>query len=339
MTKPDTNESLLNKIQNLLTLAGREDTPPHEAKLAQERAEVMMQKYRIDMAMLAFNDIGKQREIIVHDLQRHREDYAAYLNSMMVNVYRHYECPTSSAWNRIAAVGYEDDLRMASVVWSGVHMDFVSKMMPVWSDSRSFDQNVYLLKESGKSWMDIVLAAPESAQLNRNSGGRLRASYQRWAKAIDADITPHSRNPKKWRAAFVDAYQTRLSQRLFELKMMREDENKSAQDSDSRVSLALQTDSERVLAEFYRLFPDYDPAVQKKRNQEFMEREAARRAALTQEERDAEDKYYKRMDRKMRNRPVRYHDAAGWSAGTKAADSIDLGATKVKGSGSKGAIG
>lgn len=332
-----TEDSLLNKIQNLLTLAGREDTPEHERRLAQERAEVMMQKYRIDMAMLAFNDIGKQREILVHDLHRQQEDYAGYLNSMMANVYKHFQCPVSQKWDAITAVGYEDDLRMASIMWSGVHMDFVSKMMPVWSPSRTFDHNVYLLKESGKSWMEIVEAAPEDALLNRNSGGRLRNAYLNWAKHIGAELKPHARNPKKWRAAFVDAYRTRLNQRLYQLRQMRDAESRSANDDDSRVSLAIQTDEERVMSEFYRLFPNLDPQNIAKANQDFMDREAARRAGLSDAERAKEDREHERWERRMRNRPARYHDAAGWNAGTKAADEIDLGGNKTT-TGRAGAI-
>lgn len=337
--RPVTNveDSLLNKIQNLLTLAGREDTPEHERRLAQERAEVMMAKYRIDMAMLAFNDIGKQREIVSHELERHRLDYGGYLNSMMVNVYRHFGCPAHQKWDKITAVGYEDDLRMASIMWSGVHMDFVSKMMPVWSDSRTFDHNVYLLKESGKSWMEIVNAAPEGARLTRNSGSTLRNSYQRWAKASGVDANPHPRNPKAWRAAFVASYEQTLTLRLVELDRMRASTEKDANDDDSNVSLAIQTDAERVMAEFYTMFPDLHPDARNKTYMEMLDREEKRRNAMSDKERAAEDRRMKRYLNKKQPAP-RYHDGAGWAAGRKAAREIDLGGNKTT-TGRAGEIG
>lgn len=317
------SEKIQNRIRALLERAAHPETPAPEQELCQQRAADLMQKYRIDMALLSFGQDQSMRKIGSEELLKHTSNFASFLNNMMVSVYRHAKCEVAVAWESYTAVGYEEDLFYAGLMWSNVHMDFVSKMLPAWSDTRTFDQNIYLLKEAGKSWMDIVKMAPASAGIDAKSGSKLRGAYARWAKVIGAEEKAQPRNPKLWRESFVQAYTETLGSRLRILASHATD----ASGDSNRAALALVKDEDRVKSAFYQQFPSYDPVVQEAHSKAMQVREENRRAALSPAARRKEDHDEEMWARKAsRRKPgkTRYADMSAWDAGQKAANSVDL---------------
>ena len=257
------NERITIKIQALLERAQHPATGDEERQACMEKADALMAKYRIDRAMLNFDRKDTIREIISREMDRNRSEYSAYLNSMMFRVYEHCGCKVASGYGKYTAVGYEEDIFFGDMLWATIQLEFARKMMPTWEASRPFDQNVFLLKESGKSWMEIVHMAPASERLNKNSGGRLRGAYKRWADKIGYAVPKEQpRQPKLWRESFAESFRVRLSERLWELSQ------KSKQDVGEQGALAIIKDEDRVLQEFYRLFPNLDPENIRKRNAE-----------------------------------------------------------------------
>lgn len=338
------NERILDKITALLVKAGRDDTPEHERELCQQRADEMMTKYRIEMSMLSFTATDKEREVITHEVNSNvGTDFDGDLNSMMVAVFRH--CGTQIArplFGKFTAVGYESDLQYAEMMWASIYMHFISRMLPGWSPDRTFDHNVYLLKESGKSWMEIVHTAPAEEGLNANSGARLRGAYGRWAEQIGAPTKAQPRNPKGWRESFVEGYSDRLRHRLWEMAVAA----KETVAETPGAGLAIIKDSDRVDRAFWDMFPDYDPAVRQARSDAYAAAEAARLAARTPAEVRADEREAERSQRawerhtqtKAYREGGRKVDYAGRSAGRSAANEVSLsGGNEFKGR--KGEIG
>lgn len=326
----DVDMKITERIRKLLERATHEGTSDAEAEACKLKAEMLMAKHRIDMAMLAFEHKDQAREILVHKIERHRLEYAGVLNSLKMFIYRHCKCQVHNGWEELTAVGYESDLMYADLIWSGVYLDFVGKMLPTWSAERSFDQNVYLLKESGKSWMEIVYAAPAEAGLNRNSGSRLRTAYANWARKIGAEVKAQPRSPKVWRQGFVEGFDVHLRSRL----MAMADQAKAENSTSEKAAVALQTDEDRVNQFFWTMFPELHPDALRKRREEWKAQREAKEAAKTPEEREKERKAAEREQARFRkmyyNQRYNPDSGTGYSAGIDAAKNVDLGGTKLK---------
>lgn len=319
------SEKIQNTIKNLLERAAHPETPAAEQAACQQKAEDLMRKYRIDAALLAFGNPEQGRKVLTEEFEVIHGEFAKHLKSMQFGVYLHAKCRIASGWNKFTVVGYEDDIFYAGLMWSNIHLDFISKMLPKWTRTRSFEENVYMLKESGKSWMDIVHAAPQDANLTAKSGSRLRTAYNKHAKSLGIDLEEkkaHPRNPKLWRESFAESYAETLNSRLRIMAANAERDNTPSE----KGALALISDQSRVDAEFYKLFPHLDPEDYKRRVAEADEREAARREALGAKGREREDRAEAARLRRLANRRPKYRkfDHSAGNAGAEAANNVDL---------------
>lgn len=322
-------DRIIQKIQALLERAGHPETPEGERIACEDKADVLMTKYRIERAMLNFKRTDTVREITNREFEAVQGDFAGTLNYIMYSVFQHSGCRATQAWKKITVVGYEEDIFFGEMLWVNIHREFVTRMLPSWSTSRTFDHNVYLLKESGKSWMEIVYAENEAlgvkSTLTAKSGSRLRTAYKRWAERIGAEVPKEQpRNPKLWRESFAQSFEASIYRRLREMKAKRTGEEQATEGA----AVALIKDEDRIKAEFYRLFPDRDPENIKKRDAEYEAAEAARRAALTDAERVAEDRQRERDRARWARQSASWkpspRDQRGWEAGHNAASSVDL---------------
>lgn len=337
-------DKVLRTIQNLLERAGHPETPGPEREACQAKADAMMQKHRIERAMLNFDRKDSIREIVARQYDRiDASEYTIAVNSIRQQIFDHAGCKSTYDKGIFTAVGYEEDHFYAGMLWASVHMDFIGKMFPRWEDSKGFDANVYDIKSGGYSWPEVremgiaKEAFDVSGLLTRaNAGSKLRTAFKREAKRRGVEVLPGRQQPsntKLWRDSYAEGYERTLQNRL---RVMREAANAS---SGEQGAIALVRDSDRVLAEFYLLFPHLHPDAQRQRIKEMRDEEIARRAAMTQEERDAEDREAERR-RKMWERlsKPRRADMSGWQAGTRAAANVNLSATQATGTGRAGEL-
>lgn len=243
------------------------------------------------------------------------------------------------------AVGYEDDLFYAEMLWANVYMDFITKMFPKWEPWRSFDENVYIIKSSGYGWPHVCVeglrnnGADQSGPLTQaNSGSKLRTAFKREAKRRGEVVLPGRQQPavpQLWRDSFAQSYQSTVESRLQTMKW----QNREAAGNGSEIALV--KDEDRIKAEFWRLFPQYDPEEHKRRWARMDAEEEARRARLTPEELEAEEKEREKEERRWaRRKPAKEKqaDMRGWNAGNKAGNSVKLSADKNVGNGRMGAL-
>lgn len=327
------NENVIAKVQKLLERAGHSEANEAERDACLAKADELMNKYRIERAMLNFDHREQSKPIVNREVEIDpAADFADEIKSMMARIFRHAGCQVSMGWRKVTVVGYEEDIVFGSMLWADVHREFVDKMFPRWDAWRDFDSNVQRIKDSGRSWMQIVEMAPENAGLNANSGSRLRSAYKREYARLGLEATKeHTRSPQRYRQSFASAFETELASRLRHYDA----QNSDASDIGDKAALAVRTDNDRIREAFYDLFPNHRPktaeerAEQDRKWEEERKAEEARRAALTDRQREAEDlkadreaernrRYWARYDQKNRR------DALGSAAGKSAANGINL---------------
>jgi hypothetical protein len=194
-------------------------------------------------------------------------------------------------------------------------------MFPKWESYRGFDANVYEIKKAGYSWPEVREMGLAKEAFDRsgpltaaNAGSKLRTAYKREAERRGEIVLPGKQqpmNPKLYRDSFAASFASAISSRFKELSA-------EYAAGDGEYTIAIQTEEDRVLAEFYRLFPNLHPDEIRKRNDAAREAHHARIAGMTPAQRRA-------WERQMASgQKTRSADMNGWKAGRRAADAVNL---------------
>lgn len=318
------SESTMRVIESLLTLASHASTPPEEAQRAQEKAEALMEKHKIDRAIANFGRSEKEvlGEVIEVKLQRlnlvdpnavgsSRRDTMEFQTTGIITglrgvIYTHAGCMAKGD----LVMGYQDDIAYAEILWLAVFNEALQLMFPRWSKEVGFDENVYRLKKAGYSWPQVreMGIANEARDCNgvltqQNAGSKLRTAYRRHCKSIGEEIEgSQPRDPHWWRVSFAHSFSTRISQRVAALRAGRE----QYQTPDNLPALV--RDQDIVKRAFYEKFPDMNPANQKQYTKEELEKPS------------------KKVQKKQR-----YVDASAWGSGYNAAEGINLNRNRSAG--------
>jgi hypothetical protein len=270
-------------------------------------------------------------------------------------------------------VGFKDDITYAERIWFNVFKTFVSNVNPHWDVDKSIEFNAYNFASAGVSWKDQVLLAekakdtrlewpwryqdtdPEADFYTRYSwtaGDPIIRDNEPWGKSIhklkrackkycdsnglDYPYAGGSKLRIATRNSFARSYRATIKQRLDDIR-------KLAQEGEEHVdagkfALALVDTRERVDAEFYNVFPEFDPEVKKRKDAERMAAAQARWDNLSPKEqqkilrdRAREDaKWARRRNtarrnyRAVREDPTTRTDNAAWARGRQAAQTVNL---------------
>jgi hypothetical protein len=391
MTEP--NESVMQLINKLLTLASHEATPEHERKLAEERAEKLMAQHMIDEheARQSAERSGKRvRTPIVeewavnfaesaHEAVDDQWEFDHQVLDMMNYVLDHCNIRVNTNFKyrdgqRVyQIVGFKDDITYAERIWFNVFKTFVTNVNPHWDVNKSLEVNAYVFASAGVSWKDQVLLAEKAKDTRMEWPWRYQDQdetadwYTRYewrvGEAIDPGNVPWGRSIHKLKRAckkhcdnngldypyaggsklriatrnsFARSYRATIKQRLDDIR-------KLAQEGEEHVdagkfALALVDTRERVDAEFYNVFPEFDPEVKKRKDAERQARMQAAWDALTPAERAKIRRDQAREDAKwarraatartryraIREDPTTRMDNAAWARGRQAAQSVNL---------------
>lgn len=268
-------------------------------------------------------------------------------------------------------VGFPEDIAYAERIWFNVFRTFVSHINPQWDLDQNIEYNAYNFASAGVSWKQQVLLAEAAGDSriewpwryqgeNRNdkffsswnAGITIDPGNEPWGRSIHklkrackkyCDTHgvqyPYSGGAKlrmSSRNSFAQSYRSTIESRLQEIR-------KKAQEGDDgadrdKFALAIRDTSERVDEEFYHLFPDYDPEVRRKKQEEEAWRLAVLWASLSpaeqkrilREQEEEEVRWYRQQSKARRNyRTVREDpstrfDEAAWNRGRNAAQSVNL---------------
>lgn len=405
MTAP---EGVMSKIMKLLERANHPETPPHEAKLAEEMAERFMAQHMIErheaeqMAKAMGNTVRKpikdEWKIYTEafkskDNVSESDEFEHHVKNMMEYVLKHcgvrlnprYTYATKVVGEDFGVerkatdytrkvyqiVGFSEDIAYAERIWFNVFKTFVMNVNPQWDKSKSIDYNAYMFASAGVSWKQQVLLA-ETAGDDRiewpwryqgdDRNAPLYSSFQA-GSVVDPGNEPWGRSIHKLRRAckkysddnklpypyaagaklriasrnsFARSYRQTIVSRLDEIRRLAKE---GADHVDSgKFALAVRDTAERVDEEFYRLFPEFDPEVQRRRREaEEAEIRAAWDALSPAEQAEAvrrseeADRAWaraaakgRRNYRAVREDPADRYDHAAWLRGQKAANSVNL---------------
>ncbi len=338
-------DSKMRVIEALLRTAAHEATPDHERVLAQEKADKLMIQYQIDRAMVNLDRDNDRKvepirkeydkiDLVDRGSVQNTRDISEYfvqasLNGIKRSIFHHAGAVTTEKFlngsHTFIAIGFPEDLVYAEMLWLSVFAEIVPKMFPTWEENRGFDENVYALKASGRSWPQVFemamrhgpTAKEELAEsgffyvtsesigpsdktgplTKKNAASKLRTAYRRHAKSIGEEVSRQPSDPHWWRKSFAHAFETSLAQRIGAMKQGREEY------FDKSNLPAMQHDADMVKAKFYEEFPEKNPANQPKPDPNVKPTKAVRRKE-------------------------RYADPNAWQAGHAAAHSVNLSNNK-----------
>lgn len=265
-------------------------------------------------------------------------------------------------------VGFPEDIQYAERVWFRIYKEFVMNVNPHWLPGKDkLGENVYNYQRAGMKWIDIGRAAYRYQEEMRATStswsyltpaGRarevhqppapcpaLKAAAKEYCASIGQEYQSHTQRHEAYRTSFARSYASTIGTRLRRIR----DEAHKAKDGEDAVdsnkfAIALRDTQEQVDEEFYRLFPEYDPRVQKRKQEErdmrsWLEAEriwqgmspAERLQAIEdlikeqrqQEARERrEEARYRRNFYKVRNDTS--YDSAAWDRGRKVAERVNL---------------
>lgn len=373
MTTPNNEQAVMSRIMKLLERAEHPGTPEAEAQACRDKAEAMMAQHQIDRMDLT----PEERSKIICDVWDlnvggskggYNYEYASQVTSLLLTVLEHcgirvnrkYEYARSEngtdfATRRIKVVGFPEDISYAERIWFRVYKEFVGNLAPKWDPKLSLGENAYNFVSAGLEWQDQVKLArtagddripePEVDHWGKYVPGNrplvkgiamIRDAYK--AECVKRGEPYAYRKGSQLRVAsrnsFAQSFASTIRHRLDE---MRAKATETVSDKD-KFSLALRDTKEQVDAEFYRLFPEYDPEV-RRRMRETEEFEAACRwAALSPEEQAkvlkdqaAEEKRWARRASRARSNYGRVResnrdklDRAAWERGRATAQKVNL---------------
>lgn len=327
------------RISALLNRADHHATGDHEAAACREKAEALMQSYRIERAMLNLEDNSKRKfEVKEFD---NTTDSRLFLRSahfhLMRDSYKHAKCQVSGGFGKTTVVGYPEDVFYGTVLFQRACAEFIDKLYPKWDEGRSFQENCYRLKRSGLSFSDVLwrINGTDTDYASHTTVNQIRHAVWRWEEDNDIPHRPHSRRHDAYRDSFADAFIERFKERLQALR----DREVGEENEKQEYAVAIIKDDDALKEEFYRLFPHLRPKTKEQIDEETAKwrqkwadedaAEQARREKLTQAERDREDAKMAREDARRAREWERFSyrnrkDTTGWVEGTSAADKVRL---------------
>lgn len=359
-------QDIMSKIMKLLERANHPSTPAAEAELAAERAEALMAQHQIDRMDLKPEEKSKIAKDY-WDLRLGDADnnFHWHIRSLMEAVLKHNGIrvhPTAgyvkdengnTDYNtrRFTVVGFPEDMAYAEQIWYRVFLEFVRSLNPKWDSSKSLGENSYHFLQAGIKWSviwrvayenqpatgypsprgkrTVVLSDPAKAKYNSSLKQAVK-EYMEDAKL--GEYSAHTQRHNTYRNSFVESYSSTIRHRL---RDMREKAKEQVSDSD-KFALALRTTEEQVDEEFYRLFPDFDPEVQRRRRAEADAERKREWEAMTPEQQQAqlkaeaerEARWEREANRRRRNyRSVRMndgYDSAAYERGRQAGNRVNL---------------
>lgn len=325
-------EKFINRINNLIAKANA-TTFAEERQTYLDKVDELVLKHSIDRARLSSNPGEQKPEGVTIEVWSMPYTEFSQQTGELFHVVMTY-CSLRwkyDGWDgharRVKVVGFDSDQAQGQMLWAIVYREFAGNLWPHWKSDGTFEDNVYAYVKGGYKWKQIALEATENGvEVTWPDGGRLKRAYHRACRARGEEPSAHTQRHNAFRASYASAFSATVRSRLHEMRSR----TKAAQDEETRkeYALAVVSNSKRVDREFYRLFPEYDPEVIAKRRQEQAEEELARREALTQEERDAEDaknkKQYEKDLKWYRDHKDDSYDVNGWSHGTRVGRNVDL---------------
>lgn len=315
MTTPEskyTIKQIISRVQNLIARAEHESTPIPEAALCRQKAEELMQEWRLqEEQAIAVDPFSISPVVHTIYLGPAGNDLIFNVIEMAVLVANHSECRSAIMYDTsndlrgyaIALVGFEVDVRLAEYILSAARITFSNHLEPTKDDSLSEQENVYRMRRAGMLRKDVALLMwGQNTPAMRTKAQRL---YLREcnARGEQPQLEGLGTDAKTFRQAYARGFVDRLRDRLYEA---RDAANRSGG------AIVLAGRAEKVQEAFYEAFPERRPSNAPAVTETAPEKPRKYRGPTKADIRRAERMYYS--------------DAAlaGEGEGTRAANDVDI---------------
>lgn len=222
------------------------------------KAEELMVKYRIEQEETIASDPAAVKPIAEDlDLAGYGSKYKSHYHTMWYHISRHcglrsweeYAYTEDGYVLRTHAVGYEEDLRYADMLFTSARMVFTERLEPKIDHSLSDQVNVYRLRSAGIERVRIAeMMWGNTDKLFLARVGRLyKAECQE--RGEEAMLSGRGVTGKAYREQYADQFVTTLTNRLWQAR----------QAAGAGGGLVLHGRKERVEEAFYTFYPDQRP--------------------------------------------------------------------------------
>lgn len=258
-------DNILRKVQSLLNLAEHANTGEEEAQAFRVRAQELMQRYRIEESELIAADptagmkpVMKTWGICESGSPFYNEFYWLFStccqHAGVRMTYSWGPDPDNEGKRSLLGklVGYESDVRFATMLYATLRMQFSSRLEPAVDPSLSDEDNVYNLRSAGIERGRIGTLMGWGGE-GTNGPGRVTRVYKAAcaARGEDPVLTGRGNSVALYRQSFAKAFCARIDDRLYRARTTAGVENAG--------ELVLAGRKENVDEAFYEFFPDLRP--------------------------------------------------------------------------------
>jgi hypothetical protein len=266
MAENAVDQGKLATIRALLAKAGSTDSP-EEAEALTERANTLMEKYKIDKAlaymaapeaeraaaMKEYINLANSGDPLMEEIAQLAWAVAAHFG-----VDAHISGLTRVRWSTSATVfGMEGDLECFKMLFTSLLLQMRLQLEPKPSLAESFDANILRLHDGGVKWKRIAtlmnkayLDAPEGSQMaaswrkavkvsvaypdyvlvpwDKTSGDGKRLITAYRRECVRTGTEPSVVNPVRYQRNFASGFVSRVNMRLSEIRIKRNKEVSSA---------------------------------------------------------------------------------------------------------------
>lgn len=282
------SEKIIDKIAKLLALAEHPNTGDAEREAFLAKADELMAKHMIDEALIRLAQKPEERRKPVRVDVQLFDVHSVYGQKM--RVIAHEVARTvgikMATWSngQAALVGFDEDVRWMQLLFTNIHMTFLSKIRPSWNSELSLGENASALRESGLGWPGIARLAESVGAIDamprwaddrdwRIAGDKIAVVYRRYCKATGQEPVSITRH-EAYRHTYAEAFTTRVCARLADMRQARKATGTGKE-------LAIRSVEDDVNAAFWAEFPTLDPEALAKAQRQRDEEHAAWLAGLT----------------------------------------------------------
>lgn len=273
MSTPDTAK-MINRVALLMAQADHPNTGPAESETFRAKAQELMLKYRIAEEELRITQLASgvaatpiTSEMFIASFEsKYRNEYY----SMFYWIADHLDVRFSQSWGKLVdeetgeyqyvlnatVVGFDTDIRLLEVIYTGVALHFGSVLEPKINPALSDQENCYALRGAGVERhrvADLLWGAGSSKISSRNAKVSTLYTAECEARGEDPRVVGRSVNAKTYRETFARYYVDEIRTRLWKMK--------STAGTDSG-ALVLHGRTAAVDEAFYNLYPERRPSTE-----------------------------------------------------------------------------
>lgn len=344
------NDKIIDKITKLLALAEHPNTGEAEREAFLAKADELMSKHMIDEALIRLAQKPEERrkpvrvDVVLFDANT---VYGQKMKLIAAETARTVGVRMAT-WTtgKVTLVGFEEDVRWMQLLFTNIHMTFLSKLRPNWNPELSLGENAGALRESGMDWPGVARLAARAGVIddlpNRDyyekeywtAVDRVSAAYRKHCKDTGQEPVSISRH-EAYRHTYAEAFTTRVCARLTEMRRARKEASMG-----TGKELAIRSVEDDVNQAFWDEFPHLDPEAVRKAQEQRDAEHAAWLASLTpaqrlrheeevsaQREKDARvsDRYWTQQEKLQE----KLYDSTGQRRGRAAAESVNLSTSET----------